>query len=93
MARSERRRQKREAATARPEGWFVETDLDRDDAEAAVAALADLPPDLREVVVARIWGKMTFEQISAAFDLSVSSAYRRYETGIGALAELMRVYR
>ncbi|HVK09563.1 MAG TPA: sigma factor, partial [Gemmataceae bacterium] len=41
--RSERRRQRREAAASRPEGWFAETAIDGLDADAAVAALESLP--------------------------------------------------
>ena len=55
------------------------------DAEAAVAALEALPPEQREVIVARLWGGMTLEQIAAVAGCSVSSAHRRFEAGIAAL--------
>lgn len=91
LSRSDRRRQRRETHVARPEAWFIEPDLERADAEIAVAALALLPLEQREIVIARIWGNMTFEQLAAVFSISVSSAYRRYETGIGTLAEHLGV--
>src|ERR1700736_3271383 len=59
-ARVARRRQKREAA--QPARWFVEPEVDGLDAAAAVAALERLPADLREVIVARLWGGLSFEQ-------------------------------
>src|SRR5262249_42093291 len=46
-ARSERRRQRRESAAARPVRWFVEPEMDGLDAETAVAALQRLPPEQR----------------------------------------------
>src|SRR5580658_4928065 len=42
LGRSTRRRHNREAATARPESWFSESEVDGLDAEAAVAALESL---------------------------------------------------
>jgi RNA polymerase sigma-70 factor (ECF subfamily) len=83
--RSERRRQRREAAASRPEHWFAEPSIDGLDADAAVAALESLPPEQREVIVARLWGGMTLEQVAAVAGCSVSSAHRRYEAGIAAL--------
>jgi RNA polymerase sigma-70 factor (ECF subfamily) len=87
--RSERRRQRREAVASRPESWFAEPAINGLDAEAAVAALESLPPEQREVIVARLWGGMTLEQIAAVAGCSVSSAHRRYEGGIAALRTML----
>ena len=89
--RSARRRQKREQATARPVRWFAEAEIDGLDAEVAVAALEALVPDQREVIVARLWGGLTFEQVAAAAGCSVSTAHRRFEAGIAALRERLGV--
>lgn len=89
-ARTDRRRQKREAA-ARPARWFVEPEIDGLDAEQAVAALERLPAELRETIVARLWGGLTFDQIAAVSGCSASSAFRRYEAGIAALRESLGV--
>jgi RNA polymerase sigma factor (sigma-70 family) len=83
--RVSRRRAKREQSAARPEQWFAEADADG--GEAAVAALLALPPDQREVIVARLWGGLTLEQVAAAAGCSISTAHRRYEAGIQALRE------
>ncbi len=85
--RSDRRRQQREAAAARPERWFEERQIDGLDAGAAVAALEALPAEQREVIVARLWGGMTLEQVAAVAGCSVSSAHRRFEAGIAALRQ------
>jgi RNA polymerase sigma factor (sigma-70 family) len=89
-AKADRRRQKREAAVHAAR-WFVEPDIDGLDAEAAVAALERLPAELRETIVARLWGRLSFEQIAAVSGCSASSAFRRYEAGIAALRETLGV--
>jgi len=85
--RSARRRVNREQIAARSIQWFAESEIDGLDAEAAVAALEALPEDLREVIVARLWGGLTLEQIAAAAGCSVSTAHRRFEAGITVLRE------
>ena len=85
--RADRRRARREAASAKPERWFAEAEVEGLDAEAAVAALEALPPEQREVIVARLWGGMTLEQAAAVAGCSVSSAHRRFEAGVAALRE------
>ncbi len=87
-AKMARRREKREA-TAKPDCWFVEPEIDGLDAEHAVQALGRLPDELRETIVARLWGGLTFEQIAAVSGVSASSAFRRYEAGIASLQEAL----
>jgi RNA polymerase sigma factor (sigma-70 family) len=89
-AKMARRREQREAA-ATPDRWFVEPEIDGLDAEHAVAALERLPAELRETIVARLWGGLTFEQIAAVSGCSASSAFRRYEAGVAALRESLGV--
>jgi RNA polymerase sigma-70 factor (ECF subfamily) len=89
--RSRRRRARREQSVARPVRWFAEPQVDGLDAAAAVAALESLHPDQREVIVARLWGGLTLEQVATAADCSVSTAHRRYEAGIQALRERLGV--
>jgi DNA-directed RNA polymerase specialized sigma24 family protein len=85
--RSDHRRVRREASVARPVRWFVEPGIDGLDAAFAVAALESLPCEQREVIVARLWGGMTFEQFAAIAGCSASSAHRRFEAGLDALRE------
>jgi RNA polymerase sigma-70 factor (ECF subfamily) len=81
-AKMAQRRQRRESAAARPVRWFVEPEVDGLDANAAVAALQQLPPEQREVIVARHWGNLSFEQIAEAAGCSASTAFRRYTAGV-----------
>lgn len=83
-ARQASRRQRRERIRAAPEAWF-EANSDRLDAAIAQTALADLPIELREVIVARIWGELTFAEIAQLVSTSLSTAQRRYEQGMKQL--------
>ena len=90
-SRSDRRRKKYEAVAAeRTDTWFEPSDDPAGlDARAAAAALAELPPETREVVVAHLWGGQTFEEIAAAVGGSASTAYRRYVAGLSHLRTLL----
>jgi RNA polymerase sigma-70 factor (ECF subfamily) len=86
-----RRRRRRESAVARPVKWFVEREVDGLDAASAVAALQGLPPEQREVIVARHWGGLNFEQIAEVMGCSASSAFRRYTAGVEGLRKHLGV--
>jgi RNA polymerase sigma-70 factor (ECF subfamily) len=90
-AKRARRRQRRESAAARPDRWFVEDEVNGLDADTAVAALQRLPVEQREVIVARHWGGLSFEQIAAAAGCSASTAFRRYSAGVEDLRRLLGV--
>ena len=85
-ARDRSRRESREAKSASEEAWFSNVD-DRLDAQQATTALARIDPDCREVIVARIWGGLTFEQIASLQGCSVTTAHRRYQAGLSQLHE------
>ena len=87
----QRRRERRESLAARSVGWFVEPAVEGLDAETAVRALEGLAAEQREVIVARLWGGLSFEQIAAVADCSASTAFRRFEAGIVALRHLLGV--
>ena len=86
-SKTARRRRHRETVAARPERWFVEAEVDGLDAESAMAALQRLPAEQREVIVARLWGGLSFEEIAEVAGCSASSAFRRYSAGIDALRQ------
>jgi len=90
-AKMARRRQQRESAAARPVRWFVEPEMDGLDAETAVAALQRLVPEQREVIVARHWGGLSFEQIAQVAGCSASTAHRRFTAGLDALRKKLGV--
>lgn len=88
MQRSWWRRRRRETAfvAARPP-WFTSSTLSQPEVDELTAALQAIPTELREVIVARIWGGMSFEQISHTVGASVSTVYRRYQTGLSRIRQ------
>jgi RNA polymerase sigma-70 factor (ECF subfamily) len=90
QSRSANRRRRRESVVAEPEQWFMNVD-DRIDGQAAAVALAELPEEIREVVVARVWGGLTLSEISDLCGVSVSTVHRRYDQGIAVLRETLGV--
>jgi RNA polymerase sigma-70 factor (ECF subfamily) len=91
-ARAARRRKRHEAeAAARKSAWFVPAASDVLDAQAVAAALASLDPEHREVIVARLWGGLTFQQIARMLGVTDSTAHRRYESALRLLREKMRI--
>ncbi len=85
-SRADARRRRREEWSSSPEAWFAAAD-DRLDAQEASRLLADLPLELREVIVARLWGGLTFEEVAGLVGCSLPTAHRRYQT---ALTELRK---
>jgi RNA polymerase sigma-70 factor (ECF subfamily) len=86
-SRAARRRHRYEAAAAdSAPKWFAPSyDPTGLDAKAAALALAELPPETREIIVMHIWGGLTFEQIAGALDSSAATCYRRYAAGLDVL--------
>jgi RNA polymerase sigma factor (sigma-70 family) len=96
IARRRRRHHEAKAAAEVP-AWF-EVDASArhgpepgGDPETAQAALSALPVEQREVIVARLWGGLTFEQIAELIGTSASSAHRLYHSGLSALRERLGV--
>jgi RNA polymerase sigma-70 factor (ECF subfamily) len=84
--RTDSRRRRREQRAGSPEAWFSPAE-DRLDADEAARLLAELPLDFREVIVARLWGGLTFEEIAALVGCSPPTAHRRFHTGLAQLRE------
>src|SRR5207248_9051798 len=90
--RAERGRGRHEGrAAARAPAWFEPSEATGLDAAAAAATLAGLPLEQREVIVARLWGGLTFEQIAELTGTSPPTAFRRYAAGLEALRQKLRV--
>lgn len=86
--RAESRRRKHEGqAASRRQPWFVAREQDSLDVEGVTAALETLPTLEREVLVAHLWGGLTFEQIGRLVGMSSSSAHRRYLSGLSRMRE------
>jgi RNA polymerase sigma-70 factor (ECF subfamily) len=84
--RSAWRRRRREDALRRDETWFSRVD-EQLDADEATRLLSDLPLDEREIIVARIWGGLTFDEIAHMVDCTLPTAHRRYQTALANLKQ------
>jgi RNA polymerase sigma-70 factor (ECF subfamily) len=90
--RSEQRRRRHEHGAAASAGsWFLPAENAGLDGQAATQALESLPLELREPLVAHLWGGLTFEQIGEVMGVSASTAHRRYLEGLAQLRERLRV--
>lgn len=90
--RSDQRRHRHEADARQMTGSWFEPSLESGlDGEAATQALHQLADEQREVVIARLWGGLTFQQISQLMQVATSTAHRRYEDGICALRKHLGV--
>jgi RNA polymerase sigma factor (sigma-70 family) len=89
-ARSHHRRRGREEKSARQETEWFEVDASSAfDAEEARKALEQLPGEMREIVVLRIWGELGFERIAAIAGISVGTAHGRFTDAIGRLRKIL----
>ncbi len=61
------------------------------DAAETIAALVALTEQEREVVIARVWGGLTFQQIATVMEISTSTAHRRYVESLADLRRRMRL--
>ena len=77
------RRKTREQARARPEVTGGGTDPI--ELAETLAAVENLEPELREVVVARLWGQLSLEEIGKLCGISTATAFRRYEEAVQEL--------
>jgi RNA polymerase sigma-70 factor (ECF subfamily) len=84
--RGANRRRQRETRSSASETWFAAVD-DQLDAQDATLLLAKLALDVREVIVARLWGGLTFAEIAELVGCSLATAQRRYQTGLMELRE------
>jgi RNA polymerase sigma-70 factor (ECF subfamily) len=85
-SRSQARRQQHESAASwRGEPFFLPAEDDALDAVTASRALKDLPLEQRETIVARLWGRRSFDEIAELTGTSLSTAHRRYHAGLAAL--------
>lgn len=65
--------------------WFEGTPVESAAERHAIRALADLPPEQREVIVLKIWHDYTFEEIGTMLGLSPNTAAGRYRYGLQKL--------
>ena len=93
--KAERRRSRHETtAASRTDAWF-EADPsggpDTIDPDQAASELKTLPLAEREVIIAHLWGGLTFEQVATVAGCSSSAAHRLYSRGLSTLRERLGV--
>lgn len=83
MSRSDRRRESnhRDATNYRPL-WFEANAHSAWDSEELQHALQQLESIDREIVIARIWGELTFEQIAELTHTPLTSVHRLYKNAL-----------
>ena len=90
MRRAETMRDRREGVVATPD-WFESDAENRLDGKFVTEKLQELPKELCDVVIARIWGELTFEQIAALTGASKTTAHRLYNDAIAILRNRLRI--
>jgi RNA polymerase sigma factor (sigma-70 family) len=83
-----RRRLFREKRVAAAEA-FHDDPLERLITDEVLASVLRLDDSLREVVTARIWGQLTFEEIGMLCGISTATASRRYRDALEQLHKLL----
>lgn len=82
------RRARRESMAAPPEVHHEDPSGPLERAET-LAAVERLEPSLREVLVARLWGGLSFEEVGNLLGVSQATAHRRYESALVRLRSLL----
>lgn len=87
--RGDTRRGRREEAVARPHSTdttLFTAGLEHEERRAAIeAAVAQLPENQREVLVMKVWAKLSFPQIAKALGIPVDTAASRYRYALAKL--------
>ncbi|MEG0023724.1 MAG: RNA polymerase sigma factor [Akkermansia sp.] len=99
--RKEDRRGRREELSSREgaeESWsdtpWLQCDSDDEDLREKVeGCLKKLPPKFSEVIVLKIWGEQTFQQIADTLEISLNTVASRYRYGIDLLRKSMVSHR
>jgi RNA polymerase sigma-70 factor (ECF subfamily) len=70
--------------------WFERSPSETPVEREAMQALAQLPPDQREVIVLKIWHEYTFDEIGALLEISPNTAAGRYRYGLQKLRTYLK---
>ena len=76
----------RENYASAQESWFSKDD-DRIDGKEVARLLGELPLEQREIIVARVWGGLTFGEIAGLTGCPLATAHRWYNAGLERLRE------
>jgi RNA polymerase sigma-70 factor (ECF subfamily) len=90
--RSQHRRKRREFDVQVNKGLFdIPESEQKEEIEHLIRELETLDLEYREIIVAKIWGGLTFEEIAAMTGQSRSNVHRRYQEGLRLLGEKLGV--
>ena len=70
--------------------WLVRTEATMLAAIAIEKAMRELPAEQREVVVMKVWGEMTLEEMAQVLEIPVNTVASRYRYALGKLRELLQ---
>jgi len=88
--RTESRRKNREEKIAQDRQLWFRPDLEAElDSRHAATLLGELPLQEREIVVARIWGTLSFDEIASLLNVPKTSVFRKYTEALQTLREKM----
>ncbi len=86
-----RRERHEQSARQFRESWFEPSPGNAIDIEMATQALQNQPVDVRETIIARLRGGLSFDEIGSLTDVSPSTASRRYQVGLQAIRQQLRI--
>lgn len=90
--RSDSRRDRHERlASEDRQSWFEPSPGQSLDIQTVTDSLCNQPLELRETIVARLWGGLSFDEIASLTGTSASTASRRYQAGLEALRHQLGV--
>jgi RNA polymerase sigma factor (sigma-70 family) len=72
------------------EYWLEPNTRNRIAASEVLEGLDSLAPDQREMIIAKVWGELTFEELAELMNCSPASAYRRYVLALTELKQRVR---
>ena len=87
--RRQSRMKTRERIAAKHRPQFEYTPESEFDSERLEWAMSQLEQETRAMIVAKVWGGLTFEQIAVQASCSPSSAHRRFTIGLKKLRDLI----
>lgn len=82
-------RERRAGEMEAPVCWFEPAGDEQTRGAEIQSALEQLPSEQREVVVLKIWGELTFEQIARSLEISPNTAASRYRYALETLRRVL----
>ncbi|MGC2698310.1 MAG: sigma-70 family RNA polymerase sigma factor [Candidatus Angelobacter sp.] len=69
--------------------WLVKTEATMEAAIAIEKAMRDLPVEQREVVVMKVWGEMTLDEMAKVLEIPLNTVASRYRYALAKLREIL----